>query len=420
MTFTYSDSCWNEEDREYVLDFIKPILHRFLFKEALPNLEVSLKNLTGLLDEDIDLLKTVHFLLSPEVNIFIEELPKLLRNLSHSTHKELIESRGIIRGKIDWNLTFKERYSQGFNDPSLFICQPSTKMYNLPENQLLKFMLWKIRHITEKINLQITEELIINKTWENWKEIIISRYLTVKKFSKNIYFQHINLPRSIKPKTVQKAYKNRNQSYDKVARCYELYENLFITKNQETLRELIEKQTMEPLNDDKLFEVYVLIKILALLDNSQGQLELGLLKPGQNYTARYMSNELEIYIFYQKIPLRFMDCSQNKEIFEFYDLNVSLRRPDIMLKFQSGDKKFYRLIEVKRTNDRDYIVDSVYKVLGYMNDFENCLKPTSNPKGILVIWDGADIKDMKKALEQPVFILQDKNLEKGLEKILKT
>ena len=226
------------------------------------------------------------------------------------------------------------------------------------------------------------------------------------------------MPRLIKPKALQKAYRHRNQSYDQVAGCYELYEKLFISNDQEVLRQLVESQIFEPLNNDKLFEIYVLIKILNLLEKYPGELEFGLLRPGTNYTARYISNNLEICIFYQKMPSRFFDCSKNKEIFEFYDPNVSLRRPDIMLKFKREDETFYRIVEVKRTNDRGYIVDSVYKVLGYLNDFEECIKPTSNPQGVLAIWDGANMTDMENALKQPLFILQDKNMEKGLQEIL--
>ncbi|MDO5837124.1 MAG: hypothetical protein Q4P17_11505, partial [Methanobacterium sp.] len=260
----------------------------------------------------------------------------------------------------------------------------------LPENQLLNFILRKIRSLSENINIEITDELLDSEEWKNWQDKIVTRYLKVKKISKNVYFQQISMPRSIKPKTVQKAYRYRNQSYDKVAEFYELYEKLFINNNQEVLRKLIESQIFEPLNNDKLFEIYVLIKILNLLEKYPGELEIGLLRSGTNYTARYTYDELEICIFYQKMPLRFFDCSKNKEIFEYYDPKVSLRRPDIMLKFQTDNETFYRIVEVKRTKERNYIVDSVYKVLGYLNDFEECLKPTPNPQGVLAIWDGAN------------------------------
>jgi len=413
-----SNRCWTKNDRAEVIGYIKPILHRLLYREALPNLEVPLKNLTGLTDAELNHLKIVHFLLSEEVNELIEELPKLLRNLSHSTHKELVESRGIIRGRIDWNMTFKERYSQGFNDPSLFVCQPSIKMYNLPENQLLKFILWKIRSLRENIKLEITEELIDAEEWKNWQDKIVTRYLKVKKISRNVYFQQINLPLSIKPKTVQKAYRHRNQSYDKVAECYELYEKLFITNDQDVLKELIENQTLEPLNDDKVFEIYVLIKLLDILDKSSGNLKLGLLKPNLDYTAEYISEDINICIFYQKTPTDLKDTSKYKSIFNFYDLQVRVRSPDIVLKVKTNDNEYYQIIEVKRTKSRNYIVDSVYKVLGYINDFEESLESTTNPKGILVVWDGVKIQDFNRALKEPVLILKDKNIGKGFKSIL--
>ena len=408
---TYSDGCWSKKDRADILGYIEPVLHRFLFREALPNLEVPLKKLTGLTDEELNLLKITHFLLSKEVEELIEELPKLLRNLSHSTHKELVECRGIIRRRIDWNMTFKERFSQGFNDPSLFICQPSTKMYNLPENQLLKFIIWKIRRLSENINLKITEDLLDFETWNNWQDMIISHYLKIKKISKNIYFQQISMPSSIKSKTVQKAYKHRNQSYDKVAECYELYEKLFITNDHEVLRRLIETQTFEPLNNDKLFELYVLMKLLDFLDKSDGNLELGLLKPELEYTAKFLSDEVNICIFYQKMPNIFKNCSRYKDIFEFYDLNVSVRRPDIVLKIKISNNSYYQLIEVKRTKSKSYIVDSVYKVLGYCHDFKHCLKTSPYTKGVLVVWDGVNITKIKNALDEPILILNKNNLD---------
>lgn len=415
----HSDGCWSKKDRTDVLRYIEPVLHRFLFREALPNLEVPLQNLAGLIDEELNHLKTAHFLLSKEVGELIEELPKLLRNLSHSTHKELVECRGIIRGRIDWNMTFKERFSQGCNDPSLFVCQPSTKMYDLPENQLLNFILWKIRSLSEKIDLEITEDLFDSETWNNWQDKIVSRYLRIKKISKNIYFQQISMPSSIKPKTVQKAYKHRNQSYDKVAECYELYEKLFITNDQEVLRKLIETQTLEPLNNDKLFEVYVLMKLLDFLDKSDGELRLGLLRAGRDYTAEYISEKVNIFVFYQQTPSDLTKSSKYKSIFKFYDLMVRVRAPDIILKIKLNNHEYYQIIEVKRTQNRNYIVDSVYKVLGYINDFEKSLENTENPKGVLVVWDGVNITDFNEALKESVLILKDKNMAKGFENIIK-
>lgn len=45
---------------------------------------------------------------------------------------------------MDWNQTLKVRYTEGFDDKNLFICQPPSKYFDLEENQLLKFLLNRI------------------------------------------------------------------------------------------------------------------------------------------------------------------------------------------------------------------------------------------------------------------------------------
>jgi hypothetical protein len=175
---------------------------------------------------------------------------------------------------------------------------------------------------------------------------------------------------------------------------------------------------LKPFNDDKLFEIYVLIKLLDFLDNHSGELRLGLLKPDLDYTAKYISEKMNICIFYQKTPSDLKNSSKYKSIFNFYDLKVRVRSPDIILRIQTNENEYYQIIEVKRTKKKSYIVDSVYKVLGYINDFQESLESTPNPKGVLVVWDGVKINDFNKALKESVLILKDKNMERGFKKII--
>lgn len=415
-----SDGCWNDLDRNEVLDYVKPNLWRYLFSESMPNLEYSIEKITGLTYEEQDTLKAIHFLLSPEVEELVDSLPQIMHNLAHSTRKEVIECRGAIRGRIDWNLTFKERYGRGYNDPSLFICKPPSKMYDLPENQLLKFVLWKIRKLSENIDIlhDISGEIIEKRKSDSWLNIAIEKYLDVRKNLKNVYFQNISLPRVITPKTVQKTKNNRNRLYKKVVKCYNLYKKLFINPDHGMLEKLIEKQILEPLNKDKLFEIYVLFKTINFFNQLDGNLEMGLLKSGLDYIARYYSENLKACIFYQQMPPIFSQNSKNKDIFELYNLNAGLRRPDLILEIETKGRKSYYIIEVKRTQKRDYIVDSVYKVLGYLSDFENCFDSEKYPQGILVVWDKINVLEWDKAFENPVVILKHDNFDKGLKMII--
>lgn len=414
------DRCWNDSDKELVLDYVKPNLWRYLFNEALPNLESSIKDLIGLSNEELEVLKVTHFLLSPEVKELIEIVPQLMRNLAHSTQKEIVEYNGIVKGRIDWNLTFKERYSRGYNDPSLFICRPASKMYDLPENQLLKFILWKIRKLSENIDIlpNISDEILEKDKTNYWLKLILERYLEVRRTLKHVYFQNISIPRTIHSKDIQKVNNSRNKLYKKVVTCYNLYDGIFRENNMEMLKDLLEKQILEPLNNDKLFEIYVLFKTIDFFDHLNGNLKMGLLKPGLDYIARYDSENLKACIFYQRMPPIFSQNSKNKDIFDLYDLNAGLRRPDLILEIETKERKLYYIIEVKRTQKRDYIVDSVYKVLGYLSDFENCFDSEKHPQGILVVWDKINVLEWDKAFENPVVILKHDNFDKGLKMII--
>ena len=130
---------------DLIYNEIIEFIHYYLFSgEISSDFNIKVKDLFEMDDDDLRTLKAVHFLLSDEVRDLIEILPYLLRNLSHSTQKEKEEFYGIVRGRVDWNATLKTRYSKGYNDPSIFICSPPSKFYDLEENQLLKFVLKKI------------------------------------------------------------------------------------------------------------------------------------------------------------------------------------------------------------------------------------------------------------------------------------
>lgn len=410
------DGCWSPKDRQEVLSYLKDDLWRYLFNQALPQIKCGIENLFDLSEEDIQYLKTVHFLLSPQIEELLDSLPKLMRNLSHSTQKEIVECRGVIRGRIDWNLTYKQRYSQGFNDPSLFMCKPASKMYDLPENQLLKFILEKIIILTDDISVNLSEETFPPETIEKWRDILFKNYFEIKKSSKNVYFQYISTPKYIKPKTVQRAIKHRNRLYESVANCYELYDKLFIKDDFETLINLVQEQILEPLNNDQLYEIYVFFQILNSFDED-GELELGLLRPNSDYSAKYNGPEGKIRVYYQLVPTEFKQNSKFKEIFDSYNLNVSSRRPDVILEFEQDGKKIYRIIEVKRTDNRDYIVESAYKVLAYLSDFDKCEFAEDVPS-ILVTWGGVKIKDKNKVLDHPVLILNKNELSNLSKKLL--
>ena len=89
------------------------------------------------------------------------------------------------------------------------------------------------------------------------------------------------------------------------------------------------------------------------------------------------------------MPSGFSENSLYTDLLGKYGIDVSLRRPDMFFEFQGNGRNF-KLLEVKRTQDKKYIVDSVYKVLGYLKDFAKCFEGSPLPHGILVVWGGVE------------------------------
>ena len=122
------DDIWPEETIERVICEIQEYLQLYLFKDASIDTELFVNQLFNLDEENILTLKKLHFLISSEVKSFIRILPFLVRNLSHSTNKEEIETHGNIIGQINWNQTFKNRMKTGLKDKSIFVCNTNKKL----------------------------------------------------------------------------------------------------------------------------------------------------------------------------------------------------------------------------------------------------------------------------------------------------
>lgn len=94
-------------------------------------------------------------------------------------------------------------------------------------------------------------------------------------------------------------------------------------------------------------------------------------------------------VYYQVVPSAFVKDSVYKALFEAYDLDVSSRRPDIVLDVKASQFKAPIIVEVKRSSDRTYIADGVYKVLGYLSDFRASFTEQA-PKAILAVFGGIE------------------------------
>jgi len=322
------------------------------------------------------------------VSQFINHSHHIFRRISHSTQREVIVNKGFVRGRIDWNRTLKERYSQG-HDPTIFVCSPPARIYNLPENQLLKFILIRIKRLIEETaalpkieekNVRL-EELRTEDGSERWTNRISWIKFHVNRALKHVYLRGVDAPAQVNMRMLRRARTARNKDYEKVADGYSLHNSIIRKMDREMLKKLVEKKILEPLEWNTLYELYVLFEVM----NSLGKpMELGLIKAGAQSIGAFKIGEETIRVYFQRVRGLFRE-SKYKQIFEDYELDVSLRRPDLILHFEKEGK--FLIIEVKRTTNKEYIVDSVYKVLGYLADFRKHFGEKQKPKGVLVVWD---------------------------------
>ncbi len=394
--------CWSDEDYQHVLGQVKHYLWLYVHEGAsIEELENAVQNLTRLDGKDLDYLSVVHFLLSDEVKILIEAISRILRRLSHSTQTEVVANKGFVKGRIDWNLTIKERYAQGYN-PTIFVCRPPSRVYDLPENQLLKFLLVHMKRMIEQTaSLQKIEEKDIRleelktEEREKWTERVSWLKFHINNALKHVYLREVKLPDQVNERMIRRARLSRNKDYENIVNSYSLHRKIVQKSDAKALRELIERRVLEPLEKDTLYELYVLFEVMDSLGKPE---ELNLVRPGAKSIGSFKINGATIRVHFQRVRGLFK-VSKYKQIFDDYELDVSSRRPDIILQFEKEPK--FMIIEVKRTTNRDYIVDSVYKVLGYLADFEKFFTLKQKPKGVLVVWN----IERKRKTEQDVSIL---------------
>lgn len=391
------EDIWPEETYDRIINEIQEYLQLYLFKDASIDSELFINQLFNLDEDNLLTMKKLHFLISSEVKGFIKILPFLVRNLSHSTNKEEIETHGNIIGQINWNQTFKNRMKTGLKDKSLFVCNTNKKLYDLPENQLLKYMLTKINKFIKDINISYDENY--KEEVINYQEYLNNIHIITHKIVKNVHLKNVELPRHITTKIITKTIKSHNNLYEELINVYRLYEKLFITNDESILLELLNKQVLKPNNKDTLYEVYILFKIIEKIN--QENIQLKLLKAGNDYIIYSDFTDKQINIYYQHLPEAFKN-NNIKKLQPYYNLELYNKRPDIIIEYIKNNKKTYKIIEIKRTEDPGYIRDSIYKVFAYLKDYEKV--PLVKPN-ILVVWDKIELITQDNLEKQDLIIL---------------
>ncbi|SES88556.1 hypothetical protein SAMN05421676_10218 [Salinibacillus kushneri] len=419
---TNKSDCWSKQNHEQILKQTHKHLWRFIQKNAkIASADDIFSNLTNVPKKDLQLLSSIYFLLSEDVKMFIEETaPAILNRLSKVSVNEHNILRGNVRGKINWNRTFKERYSAG-GDPSIFVCSQRSSLFDLPENRLLLYLLRKILYISNLIsNYDFKKgamEYVPLGVKDKWIDEVIIIGIKATKLLKNPFVRNISEIHEINNKIISTAEKARGNMYSQLASAARTYKTM-ITSPISYLELELNGKTLEPINKDTLYEIAVLFKLFEVIEENGWIGErIGLIGGKSSIVSKYKLGQRRMKIYYQSIPRIFMINSKYGPLMSKYGLSDRFRRPDIILEIKENDITNYYIIEVKRSDKRAYLVDGAYKVFGYLKDFESVQDNYTNLHGVLVGW--SNISDQSSFSQNEVLISSWENCGNAFDFIIK-
>lgn len=351
-----------------------------------------LKNL-NLNIENFERLIMLHFLLLDEVREYIKSLPFLIRTLKVSSSMNEQISREAIKGQINWQKTIKERLNVGYKDKTLFSVSERNKQYNTKENIVLKKfieILYSIIH--RELNMVDFEKYEWYKDGKEINKIIRDIY------ERNIYLSKIDVKNmKVTNRMLEDVKRNRNYIYYKTASLFKLYRDYLSLKVDENrLKELFEKTFIEIADENTLFELYWVIRIIkgnakdykmyimdgkenkvatwednthlyTIYHDSAGSNEL-MFKisvdevKNSSITSEFLKRQLKVYEQFRIIGSKLFE---DREIYE----NIWQGRPDIIIEVRNKEtNKLKKVVlgEVKYTTDKNYVLQGLRELLEYI------------------------------------------------------
>lgn len=150
---------------------------------------------------------------------------------------------------------------------------------------------------------------------------------------------------------------------------------------------------LEPVNDDDLFELYVLVLTLDLLSDELGfgePVEYGLVTSRRGHVALFEDDHQKARVYFDQTPAAVLGIpTEYRQVFaQHRGISGGERRPDILVVAEREGETRLVLIEMKKTVDGRYISDSVYKVFAYLYDFRDTAGAGRTVKAVLVVPGG--------------------------------
>ena len=339
---------------------------------------------TGLQIQDLDRLLKIRFVLSEPVQSYLSELHDRLRRVKTDSAVERGETRGDLRGTIDWGQTIRQRYSEHPGDKSRFVTRSPTTEYQLPQNVLMKELLSIIAETAR------SELLEIEYQWrrDRWDDGNIQSFL--RQYDRNVHLNRINVDSDAKvtAKALDQARLSRQPLYYEAYDLYRLYERLLERDfdNEHAGRVLLESLAVP--DTATLFELAVVFGLLNAF-SEHAEVTLRSIERGSDAIAVMVDGDWEYRIYHDNTGrLRFHESVPENDSVQYirqsrraldrhrdimnHDTRRSLYsgRPDIVIERYpmgraDGQPDHVVLGEIKHTENRSTLSDGIYELMRY-------------------------------------------------------
>ena len=217
--------------------------------------------LLQLSDYEVLALARVQFMISPEVEALLADLPHLVRRLATTTVRDEEAERREGRGAIQWPVTLSARLATG--QPHLYVTTPARRAYQTPENELLTFILRQIRAVGNGIGWIGSTEVAAT---------ITARRGQVERWRSH---QALSAIDPVRPtdRSVGRVRLGRNgRRYESAIQTFTLWQRLIDRLDISSIRDLIEQRALVTADPAVLFEILCTFKVLdALSDRLVGR-----------------------------------------------------------------------------------------------------------------------------------------------------
>ncbi|WP_256392029.1 hypothetical protein [Natronoarchaeum rubrum] len=404
--------------------------------------------------EEYELLLDLHFILQDDVVAFVRDLSEQLRSIRTETRTTSRTRRGTVDGRINWGDTIKKRYTEHPRDNSIFVCDNRSENYDIPENLVLKRLI-SVIHTT----IREAEEYLradydwVSETWKGNEDLIDELQRIVER---NVHVRRIRDPGSYEPteRMLTTAANSRHAVYRDAASLLRSRQRLFRGEPEE-IRRLLEQTAIAPDDTDSLFELFVLFRFVATLeDMRESQPQFKTIATDRQEVARF-DGDKEIVLYHDNsardrnlsfvaVPEEDQDepsrtekvqLAAQKIAGDYFDKDYENHtgRPDVIVLeiiSEDDDEHEYLIVEVKNSTNESTIRQGIKETLEYLaflrvneefvfggneGDYFG-----SGWNGLLVVQDLDDqTASVDDQSDNEIAVLQASELEDELETILR-